>query len=230
MGWQNVEEDTLDNDNIADEIEGASPNEGDANDDGFPDNDQSNDASFVNVVSNKYATLVVPDTCTIENVGANAETDFGGLLDASYSYSSGLLGFNVNCGVFGATVTFEEYFFETGKTAKDFVARKFTPYNNTYQNLPGATLIDVTIGGKAAIKLLFSLTDGGPFDSDQSANGTILDPAGLGTAEVTAVIFPRGTLPATGNGAGTTTLIVTSLVLIFVGLIAIKKYRSKAKV
>lgn len=56
--------------------------------------------------------------------------------------------------------------------------------------MPGATLTTEAIGGNSALKLQYSITDGGELDDDQTANGIIVDPIGLASTH--------------GNTSGTT--------------------------
>lgn len=176
-----------DGDNITNAIENAAPNGGDANKDGTLDSQQSQVTSFVNPLTGQYATFAVTSSaeCAISTVGINPESTSSA--DATYSYPNGLMNFNVNCAGQGATITAEMIFYNAGK-ASDFIARKFI--NNSYRNLDGASVVDVTIGGVSAVKLTYSLSDGGPLDADGQANGTIIDPAGLAIT---------GSLPATGS-------------------------------
>jgi hypothetical protein len=42
----------------------------------------------------------------------------------------------------------------------------------------------VVIGGKPAIRVAYQVQDGGMLDDDKTANGSIVDPAGLGVLMV----------------------------------------------
>jgi len=72
------------------------------------------------------------------------------------------------------------------------VLRKYNPTTRTYSTIANATFTPVTVGGQAATEISYQITDGGPYDLDGSANGTIVDPVGL------AVTANAGTLSNTG--------------------------------
>lgn len=215
-----VEEDVDDGDGITTEVEDGAPNTGDGNDDGTPDSEQANVSSFVSSVTGEYVTIALPDTCSLTSVGVASEESKPSV-DETFSYPNGLLGFSADCGTPGVSVTVQQWFFNAG-SASGFVARKYTAYNDVYQTLDGAAVTDATVGGVPAVKLMFSLTDGGQLDNDQEANGIIIDPAGLGVAGTTATgTSPAaGTLPATGVNLASH-IVYSLLILLFGTLITL---------
>ena len=64
-----------------------------------------------------------------------------------------------------------------------------------FADIEGSTLQRETVGTSNAIKLAYSITDGGTYDDDQTANGIIVDPVGLATENPDAgVLANTGTL------------------------------------
>ncbi len=184
-----------DDDDVSEEVESESPNGGDANDDGTPDSEQPKVTSIVSPVSEQYVVLE-SSICTnntavsIVSEPANPEQD-----DDDYNYPFGLLDFTLTgCGT-GATETITQYYYGTYNPS-DIVVRKYDSVSHTYTVVPGAAVTQVTIGGQSAIKVVYSVTDGGDLDADGVANGTIIDPAGI--AVLGATTSPAATAPNTG--------------------------------
>ena len=177
-----------DNDSLANSDETGAPNNGDANGDGTPDAWQANVTSLSNTITKNYSVL--QSSCS-----TNTDTQISGESpldpDSAYSYPAGLVGFKTVCGSPGATATITQYYYGT-YTADTFVLRQWNASNHTYQTIPGAVLSNVTIGGQAALKVVYQITDGSAFDQDGIADGNIVDPVGPALAS---------TAPATGYGA-----------------------------
>jgi len=154
------------------------PNNGDANGDGTPDSQQANINGIINPVTGSYA--LVQSSCTsVSSMTINAES--ATKADSGFDYPAGLMNFTaLSCGTPGATGTFTQYYYGSGLDASKVVPRKFNSTTGTYTTIPGAAVTNVTIGGKSVLKIVYQITDGGPFDQDGSANGTIVDPAGPG--------------------------------------------------
>lgn len=181
--WQPIITNDVDNDGSSNALENASPNSGDANNDGILDSWQANVTSFVSSLTNNYVALQT--SCAANNsVQASAEpTQYP---DKGFSYPAGLVGFTTTgCGTPGSTATITEYFYGSYDPSQ-LVLRKWDSIKHTYLTVPGATLSTVTIGGRTALKIVYTVTDGSAFDLDGSANGQIIDPAGpaLNTANV----------------------------------------------
>ncbi|MFO0955384.1 MAG: 6-bladed beta-propeller [Candidatus Saccharibacteria bacterium] len=192
-----------DTDTIPDTIENAAPNNGDGNNDGTPDAQQSNVTSLPNA-DGRYITLVVPNGVTIDATIIEQARSFS-TQDKGKDYPLGFVSFTATTTP-GATIPVELYFY-TDARANSFTARKYNATSRTYSDIPGAALTDVTIGGQHAVKLTYSITDGGALDQDGTANGTIVDPVGLattslaGTGESTwAYLCAMGSLILAGLG------------------------------
>lgn len=153
--------------------EDAAPNDGDGNNDGTVDSGQSNVVSVTNPATDKYFT--VETSCnSLESVQIGTEAG-GASNDAAYNYPAGLAAFHANCQTSGETATMTMYFYGTFDPA-NFILRKWQ--DDVYKTLPGAVFSNVTIGGQAALKVVYQITDGGEFDNDGAANGVIVDPVG----------------------------------------------------
>ena len=168
-----------DSDGQASGVESAGPNGGDANGDGTVDSAQANVASFVNGVTGKY--VVVETDCdsvqsaSVMNESANSTSD------GAYDYPLGMLDFSLGCLTNGATATVTLYYY-TNDGLEGYSARKYNPPTGEYSTLEGASITEVTLGGKHALKVTYQITDGGELDADGAANGTIVDPVGLAKA------------------------------------------------
>lgn len=173
-----------DGDGISNQAEQAGPNDGDANNDGIADSEQTNVASFVNPVTNKYAALEVSDTCTIRSASADAES--ASSKDTAFDYPLGLMNFSLVCDTPGLTADVTQYYYDSSSTGS---FRKYNATNHSYQSVPGATISQTTIGASSATKVTYQVTDGQSLDEDGAANGTIIDPSGVATA----VIAPPNT-------------------------------------
>ncbi|MEK7621210.1 MAG: choice-of-anchor U domain-containing protein [Patescibacteria group bacterium] len=169
---------TPDTDPIPNDIEDAGPNGGDANDDGTKDSQQDNVASFVNKVSDNRTVLEVSDSCTIQSVFMNAESD-NDSLDESATYPLGLINFIIKCAKPGQTAEIKQYYYTESVEAAGLVMRKYSQQNNDYTNLADATIDALTIDKQAVIKASYNITDDGDLDEDGLENGVIVDPAGL---------------------------------------------------
>ncbi|HEY4160983.1 MAG TPA: LpqB family beta-propeller domain-containing protein [Candidatus Saccharimonadales bacterium] len=193
--WQPVPTSDMDGDGITNAVEAAAPNNGDANGDGVADKFQANVTSIVDTVTGKYLSL--QSNCSA-NAAVSAQAVPINYTDPAFSYPAGLVGFTLSCGSAGATATVTQYFYGI-PTANTMVLRKYNVQNHTYVTVPGTVAAQVTIGGQAVTKVTYQITDGGPFDQDGSANGTIVDPAGLAVPSVGtpntgiggAFVFPR---------------------------------------
>jgi hypothetical protein len=172
-----------DGDTSSDAIEAAAPNSGDANDDGIADSAQTDVTSVVDDLTGKYATLV--STCD-SNTGVSINSESANsVADNSFNYPLGLMNFTLHCNTSGQTATVTQYFY-TSTDPSGLVVRKYNSDTNTYQAVTGATIRQVSIGGKTALKVTYQITDGGTLDQDGAANGTIVDPTGLAQAVVSA--------------------------------------------
>jgi hypothetical protein len=88
-----------------------------------------------------------------------------------------MMDFRVTCTTPGGSAIITQYYYGDYDAAQ-FVARKYYPSTQTYIDIPGATVSNVTIGGEQVLKIVYNIEDGGLLDDDGAANGTIVDPAG----------------------------------------------------
>jgi hypothetical protein len=167
-----------DADGVSETVENASPNSGDANDDGTADSTQTHVSSFVSPVTSLYAVVETDASCSLAEVASENESAQS-VKDSAYSYASGLVNFTADCGTPGYTTTVKVLVF--GATASSLVLRKHNPNTNAYFTVSGATITDVVIGGQNAVQAVYQIVDGGDLDTDGLANGTIVDPVGLAT-------------------------------------------------
>ena len=87
--------------------------------------------------------------------------------------------------------------------AAKLTARKYFPSTSSYQTIPNATISNQTISSQPVLSLAFSLTDGGDYDLDQAADGSITDPVSL-------AITSQDTLADTGQNTNLSILIATA--------------------
>ncbi|MEI6481633.1 MAG: GLUG motif-containing protein [Candidatus Saccharibacteria bacterium] len=162
------------NDGISSNIENHSPNNGDANDDGYPDSQQDNVTSFVNGVDGKY--ISVQTNCgqaVPKNEQVFAESEDTDHSDAAFQYPAGLANFSFDC---SGTATVTQYFYGDWDSST-VTARKYSPATHTYTTIPDAIISKEVIGGEKVLKIVYPITDNGPLDLDPTV-GTITDPSG----------------------------------------------------
>ncbi len=191
-----------DGDNISDTVEQVAPNNGDGNNDGTPDSQQSNVTSLPSSTTGVYVTVVAPNGTTLQNVSAVDPSSLPKKDTLAYPY--GLVNFTVT-GVSNGGSAAVELIVHTDQKANDFTARKYHTNQQQYSTISGATLTDFTVGSGHAVKAAYTLTDGGNNDQDGTANGTIVDPAGLATDRLA------------NTGTDTVLLMVIALGAVFVG-------------
>lgn len=170
-----------DKDGVLDTIENAGPNNGDANNDGILDKYQTKVTTYKIDGTDSYTTLV--------NAGCSENSSVSGLsvsslsaTDSGFDYPFGLTDFTLQCQP-GESANIEKFIF-TNESADGFTVRKYRPATETYENLPGATVESLTIGSSQALKLSYSITDGGDLDDDGIVNGLISDPVGLAVVHI----------------------------------------------
>ncbi|TAH32879.1 hypothetical protein EYC59_05645 [Candidatus Saccharibacteria bacterium] len=187
----------VDNDNVSNEEEARGPHGGDANNDGTADYTQANVTSFKSAISGNYVSL---QTACTDNFDTQLGLESTSQKDATYDYPAGLMGFVIRGCTLGATTPVSIYFYGSYNPA-DYIARKGRA--GVYSTVPGATFTSATIGGQSALKLTYSITDGGALDDDGTADGNIVDPVGLAVAATSAA--------ASGTSGGAGTLVDTGL-------------------
>lgn len=181
-----------DADGISDVVEDGAPNNGDGNEDGTADKLQPTVSSFVDVNGDHYITFAVTGCRENSNV---AVLEFAALnaRDNGYQYPFGLTDFTLNCSR-GDTASITMYTF-SDEGVNGFKPRKFRSATNNFVTIDGAALTEEEIGGEKAIKLTYSITDGGALDDDGQENGLIVDPVGLANPTLVATILPETGIP-----------------------------------
>ncbi|MCA9344915.1 hypothetical protein KC946_03700, partial [Candidatus Saccharibacteria bacterium] len=172
-----------DSDTIPDSIEQAAPNNGDGNNDGTPDSQQSNVTSLPDPKTGKYITLVAPagTTLTFTSV-VNENTPGSTNEDTSYDYPLGLVSFTLDGVTPGSTNDITIYYSNPGQTdPSSYVLRKHNPNTKTTFSIGDTVLSSTTINNIPTITASYQVTDGQDLDIDGEANGTIVDPVGLAT-------------------------------------------------
>ncbi len=174
----------------------------------------ASDDSELDPVTGKSAELVVPAGCFVNNMNMEAESSEA-TADAAFRYPDGLMNFSVTCGDIGFKALITQYI--VGATHQDYVVRKYNPVTHQYADVPNASITYVKFGSETAAKIVYSITDGGKYDSDGVANGTVVDPVGL-ALETGA--------PNTGAGMPTRNIILPIGLLILggAGIIATRRF------
>ena len=194
-----------DNDGIPDAVESQVPAlltgglTGDGNGDGVQDVIQLNVTSSTvpgTTSSASYITLVadsnkgVIDTLdTNQAVLSNVKVDSAPTNLPNGLNLNALLGFKAGIGTVGAQETFSIFVDATTNANGYWVKDASGTWNNI------ATAIE-TVGSK--IRIDFAITDGGPFDADGQANGSVEVSGGAGQMQLSIVGQPAD-LPPAGN-------------------------------
>ncbi len=200
-GVADVDDTDLDNDGranaIEDAVRGAHGGHGDGNGDGRPDGNQLNVASLPTAVAgNPYATLEVADGLTLTAVSA-APAPQG--LPRNVKLPLGVLDFTIGGVGVGGTATVSIY------VDSALQANGYFKQDNSGKWVNIARSV-TTVGSKT--KISFDLTDGGIFDNDGAANGSILDPGGA--ALIAPLITSDGGAPQASLAVAEGTLAVTT--------------------
>ncbi|WP_296953214.1 DUF4347 domain-containing protein, partial [uncultured Massilia sp.] len=184
-GIPDVDDDDIDNDGLPNTIDGAVPDahgngHGDGNGDGIPDSQQINVASLPTAApGNPYATLAVADGYTLGSLGTSPAPASG--LPRGVKLPLGVLDFTIGNVAQGGTVEMAIYVDASLKVNAYYKQ----DINGAWKNIAKSV---TTVGTKT--KITFDLTDGGLFDNDHQANGSIQDPGGV--AFVTPQITSNG--------------------------------------
>ena len=162
---------------MADAVERAGPNDGDASGNGVPDAGEPDVASLPNAVDGAYVMVTVPPGTWLSDVAA-APVPAG--TPARLQLPYGLVAFTVGGVATGGRVT----------------ARLYVPLDASIQGVwkhgPSATdptthwheveaELDPSFPGFSALVARFDLVDGGDGDADLVADGRIVDPVAVGT-------------------------------------------------
>ena len=166
-----------DNDGVDALIEDAAPNNGDGNDDGMPDSEQSDVASLP--TEDGYVTVEISGTgCEqLDSVYTTTESAIA-TQDPDHDYPLGLVGFEAAC-VGSLTVKHYWYGADESLTYEYLKYGPTTPGDastTTWYNWP-AQLSTQTIDGEHVLIAEYTLTDG-ELGDDTGVDGVIFDPAG----------------------------------------------------
>lgn len=193
-----------DADGVADLIENGAPNNGDGNYDGIPDRLQPTTTSFLAANSYTYTTLIT-EGCSENGRVSSLNASSLATKDNGYEYPYGLSDFTLYCSR-GDTVNVTMYVHENSEPEK-YLPRKYNPATKTFNDIPGSVLGTQQLGESSALKLTYSIKDGGDLDDDGEENGIIVDPVGLAreghgvlanTGIVTVLGVPVGVLLIAG--------------------------------
>jgi len=182
-----TDDDTDDGDGIDPDIENKVPDadgsgSGDGNGDGIPDSDQKNVASLPTQEgpANSYATLDASADSAVQLTSVSAQPSPANPPEG-VTFPYGQFSFTAAGMASGATSRFSVYV----PVNKEINAYWKQDKNGTWHNI--ATAIVHT---DVKTRVDFSITDGGTFDTDGSANGSITDPGGPGIGAVPATPIP----------------------------------------
>lgn len=123
--------------------------------------------------------------------------------DGAYDYASHLVGFTMTGCDVGGTTTMRLLF--TGNfDINNVVLRKYNSVTKSFKTIENAVITETTLNDLPAIDVRYQITDGGELDQDGQANGTIVDPVGLGST------VSAGVLAETGSNA----LLLTAVAIV----------------
>ena len=188
-----------DEDGVSAVEENASPNSGDADEDFIADSVEDDTTSFSNSVAGEYVTIISSDDCASnQNINVLEESELSGP-DAAYNYNLGILDFEIQCKLsqVGGTSNVTISFF--GVDSADGLTLRKIDNSGTSVEVSGATIIETTISSEPVVQVSYSVTDGGALDDDGLANGIIVDPVGLATADPTYVPPSSGGESSSGS-------------------------------
>ncbi len=134
------------------------------------------DGSNIQIRANKCS--FIPSKSSQKEADLDAE-------DNAFDYPQGFVAFTLR-GCFAGETVHVTLTFQSDLSPSDVVARKYNATNHTFTTIPGFSVSQTTSDGKPALAISYDITDGGPFDQDGLANGTIVDPAGMAKAVISA--------------------------------------------
>lgn len=137
--------------------------------------------------------------------------------DSSYDYSSHFIGFTMTGCEVGGTTTMRLIFtgsFDPVTTA----VRKYNAVTKQYDTID-ATKTATTLNDLPALEVTYEITDGGTLDQDGLANGTIVDPVGLGVQASAS----SSSLADTGQSANVYISVAALLSVSSLALITLRK-------
>ncbi len=136
------------------------------------------------------AYLILNQTVTNPTVSERKFSDLP--QDSNLDYPANLTDFSLNTTP-GATETVTLYYQLSGNPS-DYTARKYNTNTKQYSYIQGASITREDYNNTSMLKLTYQITDGGPLDQDNQANGIIVDPVGLATTKSSGSLVNTGSL------------------------------------
>ncbi len=219
---------TLDTD--CDGVPNSTEGSTDANGDGIADSTQNNIATIQASSAGKPVSLVV----TGVTAGCNpAISKFASLSEDSYGstdqadFPLGLNDFTIVGCSSGATVGVKVIYDTKYPGARKFYKVTKSGGKTTITDISSSVAFAVeTIGGKQVTTVSYPITDGGNLDQDGVANGTIVDPSGVGVAQGAGI----ASLQDTGGVSNLINTLVGSTIIavgLYVGIQSMRKNNRK---
>ena len=182
---------TLDNIQLFNASSGI-PNNGDANGDSTPDSYQAFVGSAEGT-NDAWATVVLPSNneCSASNVAASSPASYNG-----YSPATNLISYDAYCSSNGLSVPVT-IIFNTKINTSNAKLLYYNTNTDSYSVVANATFGTTTVGGIQETTVTYTVTDGGAYDDNATADGLIIDPV--------EIIIPNpASAPDTGYGKPST--------------------------
>lgn len=198
------------------------PNLGDANGDSTDDSFQPYVGS-ISDTNGLFSTVTVPSSsgCTLDTPTSTANSAVS--TDTGFNPVVNLTGFTLYCPTAGATVSTTIIYDKLYDTSKS-VLRQYNATTQTYNTIAGTTFGTTTVGGVTKSTVTYSLTDGGAYDQDGTANGAIVDPVTFSNPNTTTATAPStGVAPHEPN-----VLLSIAIALLAITIFAIARRHDKA--
>lgn len=171
--------------------------------------------------SNNEIILSVGQDASISCSDTSTEKSFG-TYDRKLDYPYGFVSFCLDVPT-GSTQTVDLWF-ETSAKAKQASVRKYNRITSQYGAIPNVTIQEAARNGKQYLRVSYQITDGGALDEDGVANGTIVDPIGLGFNPFTAAFLTVQSRSVNGSRLAKTGLGVGVIVSVAVTVSGLSVY------
>jgi hypothetical protein len=142
-----------------------------------------------NTPTGKRIGLQIEGDCDIQSLSVEGESA-NATKDIAFDYVNGMVHFTLNNCNDGTTVIVKLVYYDT--TASNVTVRKYNSSLGSYTTIGDASIETVPGNATSSMMITYTLKDGGQYDSDGTANGTITDPVGAAIAAIGA--------PRTGGG------------------------------
>jgi len=204
------------------------PNNGDANGDSIQDSYQPTVNSIANS-NDVWSTIELASGsgCTVENPQAY---DAAAIRPDS-GYSSPLAtmtAFDLYCNAPGASATVTIIYDKIYDTS-NAVLRFYNPSTNSYLTINDASFGTRSVGGVQKTTAVYTLTDGGSYDTDASADGIIHDPIGFAAAITASAGATASAVDAPNTGLSPQTNADLSLMFVGAMFITVSRYVKKKR-